>query len=105
MPSQNVLPLDRQPENRFAGLGPDDLDEREVNSLLDLALEVLAHRHRGGESLTSPGATRAYLRLKLTQRKYEVFGCVFCRIESALRHILPPAGTHVSAGRCVSGIT
>ena len=64
-------------ENRFAGLGPDDLNEGEIDSLLDLALEVLAQRHRRGEPLTSPEASRAYLRLKIGERKFEVFACVF----------------------------
>jgi DNA repair protein RadC len=77
MPSQNVLPIDRHQENRFSHLGPDDLHEGEIRSLLDLALRVLAHRHRRGESLTSPEISRAYLRLKIAERKYEVFGCVF----------------------------
>jgi len=77
MPSQNVLPIDRAPENRFAGLGPDDLNDRETDALLDLALQVLAQRHRRGEPLTSPEASRAYLRLKIGERKFEVFGCVF----------------------------
>ena len=77
MPSQNVLPIDRHQENRFSLLGPDDLHEGEMRSLLDLALKVLAHRHRRGESLTSPEATRAYLRLKLGERKHEVFACIF----------------------------
>ena len=77
MPSQNVLPIDRAPENRFSGLGPDDLNEGETDSLLDLALEVLAQRHRRGEPLTSPEASRAYLRLKIGERKFEVFACVF----------------------------
>ncbi|MEA3275558.1 MAG: DNA repair protein RadC [Pseudomonadota bacterium] len=77
MPSQNVLPIDRAPENRFSGLGPDDLRDEEIDSLLDLALKVLAHRHRRGEPLTSPEASRAYLRLKIGERKFEVFACVF----------------------------
>jgi DNA repair protein RadC len=77
MPSQNVLPIDRAPENRFSGLGPDDLNEGETDSLLDLALSVLAQRHRRGEPLTSPEASRAYLRLRMGERKFEVFGCVF----------------------------
>ena len=77
MPSQNVLPLDRSAENRFTRLGPDDLNEGEFDSLLDLALKVLARRHRRGEPLTSPEASRAYLRLKIAEHKYEVFGCVF----------------------------
>ena len=72
MPSQNVLPLDR-----FQGLRPDDLYEREVDSLLNLALRVLAHRNRRGEPLTSPEDSRAYLRLKIGERKFEVFACVF----------------------------
>ena len=77
MHSQNVLPIDRAPENRFSGLGPDDLNPGEIDSLLDLALEVLAQRHRRGEPLTSPEASRAYLRLKIGERKFEVFACVF----------------------------
>jgi DNA repair protein RadC len=77
MPSQNVLPIDRAPENRFSGLEPDDLNEGETDSLLDLALEVLAQRHRRGEPLTSPEASRAYLRLRIGERKFEVFACVF----------------------------
>ncbi len=77
MPLQNVLPIDRPQKDRFAGLGPDDLDEGEIDSLLDLALRVLAHRHRRGEPLTSPADTRAYLRLKLAEREFEVFSCLF----------------------------
>jgi DNA repair protein RadC len=77
MPSPNVLPIDRRQNDRFAGLEPDDLHPGEIDSLLDLALKVLAHRHRRGEPLTSPEATRAYLRLKIAERQYEVFGCVF----------------------------
>ena len=77
MQSQNVLPIDRIPENRFSGLGPDDLNPGEIDSLLDLALSVLAQRHRRGEPLTSPEASRAYLRLKMGERKFEVFACVF----------------------------
>jgi DNA repair protein RadC len=77
MPLQNVLPIDRAPENRFAGLGPDDLNEGEIDSLFDLALRVLAERHRRGEPLTSPKASRAYLRLKMGERKFEVFACAF----------------------------
>jgi DNA repair protein RadC len=77
MPSQNVLPIDRAPENRFSGLGPDDLNDGETDSLLDLALSVLAQRHRRGEPLNSPEASRAYLRLRMGERKFEVFACVF----------------------------
>lgn len=77
MPLQNVLPIDRALENRFLGLGPDDLNPGEIDSLLELALSVLAQRHRRGESLTSPEASRAYLRLKMGERKFEVFACIY----------------------------
>ena len=77
MPSQNVLPLDRVPENRFSGLGPEDLHPGEIDHLLDLALKLLARRHRRGEPLTDPEASRAYLRLKIGERKFEVFACGF----------------------------
>jgi DNA repair protein RadC len=77
MPLQNVLPIDRAPENRFSGLGPDDLNEGEIDSLLDLALSVLAQRHRRGEPLTSPETSRAYLRLRMGERKFEVFARIY----------------------------
>ncbi len=64
-------------ENRFAGLKPDDLTEAEAGSLIDLALRVLAARHREGQVIESPAQSQAYLRLWLAERKNEVFGCVF----------------------------
>ena len=87
MPSQNVLPIDRHQENRFSHLGPDDLHEGEIRSLLDLALQVLANRHRRGESLTSPETSRAYLRLKIGERKFEVFACVFLDLCAAEAYV------------------
>ena len=63
-------------ENRFAGLKPDDLTEAEAESLTDLALRVLAAKHRKGRALESPEQTQAYLRLWLAERKNEVFGCI-----------------------------
>ncbi len=50
MPSQNVLPLDHPAENCFPGLGTDDLNEGEIDSLLDLALRVLLRRNPTGET-------------------------------------------------------
>jgi DNA repair protein RadC len=64
-------------ENRFAGLDIHDLAEPEAQSLIDLALRVLAARHRKGEAIENPAQTQAYLRLRLAGRKNEVFGCVF----------------------------
>ena len=87
MPLQNVLPLDRVPENRFSGIGPDDLHPGEIDHLLDLALKLLAQRHRRGEPLTDPEASRAYLRLKIGERKFEVFVCAFLDLCAVLRNV------------------
>jgi len=64
--------LDR--ENRFADLKPSELNSEEKKSLVRLALTILKQRHRVGRTLSSPDDTRAYLRLKLAERKNEVFG-------------------------------
>lgn len=81
MHEQNVLPFGPHGEDRFADLKPHDLGEDEARTLVTLALAVLAARHRPGQSLTSPEATQAYLRLLLGERQNEVFVCVFldCR--------------------------
>jgi DNA repair protein RadC len=63
--------------NRFEGLAPEDITEPEAESLIDLALQVLAARNRKGQVLGSPTETRAYLRLRLAERENEVFGCIF----------------------------
>ena len=77
MHRQNVLPFGPHGEDRFAGLKPHDIGEDEAQSLVNLALAVLAARHRPGQSLTSPEETQAYLRLLLGERKNEVFGCIY----------------------------
>ena len=64
-------------ENRFAGIKPDDLTESEAESLIDLALRVLAAKHEKGQPLENPGQTQAYLRLHLAERPSEVFVCLF----------------------------
>jgi DNA repair protein RadC len=63
-------------ENRFADLKPSALSEVEKRSVVTLALAILKQRHRKGRALGSPDDTRAYLRLKLAERKNEVFGVV-----------------------------
>jgi DNA repair protein RadC len=63
--------------NRFDSLKPSALNAAEKASLIKLALSVLAQRHRARRTLGSPGDTRAYLRLKLAERKNEVFGSLF----------------------------
>jgi DNA repair protein RadC len=74
MPSR---PLRSAPPDRFADLAPHDLTPAETDSLIRLALAVLADRHRPGVALGSPEDTRAYLRLTLGDRRNEVFGCLF----------------------------
>jgi DNA repair protein RadC len=65
------------PASRFADLDPETLTPTEGDALIELALRVLAQRHRRGASLTSPTETQAYLRLWLAGRPQEVFACLF----------------------------
>lgn len=75
MNSKNAGPC--PDENRFAALKPAALNREEKASVVKLALSVLASRHRAGRALSSPEQTRAFLRLRLADRKHEVFGAVF----------------------------
>ena len=63
--------------NRFDALKPGGLNREEKESVIKLALSVLAERHRAGRALGSPEQTRSFLRLKLVDRKHEVFGVLF----------------------------
>jgi len=63
--------------NRFGALKPGALNREEKEAVIKLALSVLAERHRAGRVLSSPEQTRAFLRLKLIDRKFEVFGALF----------------------------
>jgi DNA repair protein RadC len=65
------------PASRFADLDPETLAPTEGDALIELALRVLAQRHRRGAALTSPSDTQAYLRLWLAGRPQEVFACLF----------------------------
>ena len=64
-------------EDRFANLHPSQLNSAEKQSLVTLALGILKQRHRAGRVLSSPEQTQAFLRLKLIDRKHEVFGALF----------------------------
>jgi len=64
-------------EDRFDGLSPSQLNAVERQSLMALALTMLAEQHRPGDALGSPDETRKYLRIRLAERKNEVFGCLF----------------------------
>lgn len=63
--------------DRFGDLKPSDLNATEKETVIALAVSVLASRHRRGSSLTCPNTTRAYLQLKCADYRNEVFGCVF----------------------------
>jgi DNA repair protein RadC len=65
------------PRNRFAELRCEDLNDAEQASLISLAFDILAARHRPGTVLSSPLETRQYLQLALGTYKNEVFGAVF----------------------------
>jgi DNA repair protein RadC len=64
-------------ENRFDSLKLSSLSREEKEAVVKLALSVLKDRHRAGRTLGSPEQTRAFLRLKLVDRKHEVFGALF----------------------------
>ncbi len=61
-------------EDRLAGLKPSDLSDVEKQSVVTLAMKVLAIKHRAGRALTNPEQTRNYLRLRLADYRNEVFG-------------------------------
>ncbi|HEB92330.1 MAG TPA: DNA repair protein RadC [Gammaproteobacteria bacterium] len=63
--------------DRWSGLKPSQLSVSEKQSVVRLALQVLATRHRAGRVLDKPGETRNYLRLHMADYRNEVFGCLF----------------------------
>jgi DNA repair protein RadC len=64
-------------EDRLTGLKPSDLSDVEKQSVVTLAMKVLAIKHRAGRPLGNPEATRNYLRLRLADYPNEVFGSLF----------------------------
>ena len=63
--------------DRFGGLTPQDLNSTEQESLIALALAVLAQRHQRGQPIGSSADTRAYLRIWLGERRTETFGSLY----------------------------
>ena len=63
--------------DRFGSLSPSGLNEQERQSVVALATQVLASKFRTGCVLRSPEETRTFLRLRLAERRNEVFGCIF----------------------------
>jgi DNA repair protein RadC len=74
MPYQNAFPFI---EDRFSGLTVKDLSKTEADSVIRLAVNMLEERHQPGQALCSPDETKAYLRLKLSDYRAEVFGVLF----------------------------
>jgi DNA repair protein RadC len=74
MPYQNVFPFI---EDRFSGLAVEDLSKTEADTVIRLAFNLLEMRHHPGQALCSPDETKAYLRLKLSDYRAEVFGVLF----------------------------
>jgi DNA repair protein RadC len=64
-------------EDRLSDLKPSNLNEVEKQSVIALAMKVLAIKHRAGRSLTKPDETRSFLLLRLADCRNEVFGCLF----------------------------
>lgn len=76
MQEQNVIPINKT-ENRFAQIRITDLSHAEQASLIQLAITALEQQHLPGQTLSSPDATRDYLRLLLAKRRNEIFGVLF----------------------------
>jgi len=64
-------------EDRFTGLKPSELNDAEKQSVVILAMKLLAVKHRAGRALSSPEETRNFLRLRLADYRNEVFGSLF----------------------------
>ena len=64
-------------EDRLSDLKPSNLNDVEKQSVITLAMKVLAIKHRAGRPLSNPEATRNYLRLRLADYRNEVFGSLF----------------------------
>ncbi len=64
-------------DDRFAGFKVSELNNAEKQTVVMLAMKVLAIKHRAGRALSSPEETRNYLRLRLAEYRNEVFGCMF----------------------------
>lgn len=70
-PYQYTLQFDQPVETYSA---PSTVNEDDV---IAEAFRILCNRHRAGEVLTSPEATRDFIRLRLAEELNEVFGCIF----------------------------
>lgn len=63
--------------NRFDTLEPVQLNGKEKQAVVTLALAVLQEQYQPGDSLPDTETTQNYLRLRLADETSEVFGCLF----------------------------
>lgn len=70
--------------DRFAGLGVEALSEAERESVVRLALQVMAEEVADGPVMRDHNAAARYLRLKVGGREREVFGCLFLTTRNRL---------------------
>ena len=71
-------------EDRFAGLGAKALNEAERESVVKLALAVMAEEVARGPIMSGETAAARYLQLKAGRREREVFGCLFLTARNRL---------------------
>ena len=67
----------KKDDNRFAGLGAQALSEAERESVVELALQVMAQQVADGPVMTGEADAARYIQLKVGDREREVFGCLF----------------------------
>ena len=72
---RGLLTADRANIGRHTGVG--DAKYVQLQAALELGRRFLAERMRRADALTSPEAARAYLRARLRDLPYEVFGCLY----------------------------
>ena len=71
-------------DNRFAGLGVETLSEAERESVVQLALAVMAKEVADGPVIAGESAASRYLQLKVGGNEREVFGCLFLTTKNRL---------------------
>ena len=64
-------------EDRFAGLGAQALNEAERDSVVKLAVEVMAEEVARGPIMSGEADAVKYVQLKTGRSEREVFGCLF----------------------------
>ena len=74
--TSNIVQLTLLEHNRFEGISALDLNAVEQDTLIGLALSVLASRHPKGEPLTTPAKMQEYFQLGYGQLEHEVFSLV-----------------------------